>query len=86
MLLYQAMAALLEEMILSHNLHVLHRSINFVGHLVHIEYSFLMYIAVPVVYQVDRVRDGKSFTTRRVEAIQKGIVVFTLFASFQACS
>lgn len=43
------------------------------------------YIAVPIIYQVDRVRDGKSFATRRVEAIQKGKVVFSLLASFQAC-
>lgn len=39
--------------------------------------------AVPIVYEVHRLRDGKSFATRRVEAIQKGTVIFTLFASFQ---
>jgi acyl-CoA thioesterase II len=38
----------------------------------------------PVVYEVDRIRDGKSFTTRRVVAIQKGQPIFTLAASFQA--
>ncbi|KAK6141027.1 hypothetical protein DH2020_025228 [Rehmannia glutinosa] len=38
---------------------------------------------IPIIYQVHRVRDGKSFATRRVEAIQKGNVVFTLIASFQ---
>ncbi|GFP97297.1 acyl-coa thioesterase 2 [Phtheirospermum japonicum] len=38
---------------------------------------------IPIIYQVHRVRDGKSFATRRVEAIQKGNVVFTLTASFQ---
>ncbi|KAM7476423.1 hypothetical protein LguiB_023666 [Lonicera macranthoides] len=38
---------------------------------------------MPIIYQVDRVRDGKSFATRRVEAIQKGNVVFILVASFQ---
>ncbi len=38
---------------------------------------------VPVVYEVDRIRDGKSFTTRRVVAIQKGRAIFTLAASFQ---
>ncbi|PHU09607.1 Acyl-CoA thioesterase 2, partial [Capsicum chinense] len=38
---------------------------------------------IPIVYQVYRVRDGKSFATRRVDAIQKGNVVFTLVASFQ---
>ncbi|MCF7201618.1 acyl-CoA thioesterase II [Pseudomonas oligotrophica] len=38
----------------------------------------------PVVYDVDRVRDGRSFTTRRVSAIQKGHIIFTGIASFQA--
>ncbi|TVT66407.1 MAG: acyl-CoA thioesterase II [Pseudomonas sp.] len=38
----------------------------------------------PVVYDVDRVRDGGSFTTRRVSAIQKGQTIFTSIASFQA--
>src|SRR6201981_3183521 len=38
--------------------------------------------AVPIVYTVDRVRDGRSFTTRRVSAIQPGKVIFTLTASF----
>ena len=38
--------------------------------------------AVPLVYTVDRVRDGRSFTTRRVAAIQHGKAIFTLSASF----
>ncbi|MED6169373.1 Acyl-CoA hydrolase 2 [Stylosanthes scabra] len=38
---------------------------------------------MPIVYKVDRLRDGKSFATRRVDAIQKGNIVFTLLASFQ---
>jgi acyl-CoA thioesterase-2 len=38
--------------------------------------------AVPIVYLVDRVRDGRSFTTRRVSAVQHGKVIFTLSASF----
>ncbi len=38
--------------------------------------------AVPIIYIVDRVRDGRSFTTRRVSAIQHGKVIFTLSASF----
>ena len=37
---------------------------------------------VPLVYMVDRVRDGRSFTTRRVSAIQHGKTIFTLSASF----
>ncbi len=39
--------------------------------------------AVPLVYTVDRVRDGRSFTTRRVTAVQHGKAIFTLSASFQ---
>ncbi|HEV2372720.1 MAG TPA: acyl-CoA thioesterase II [Streptosporangiaceae bacterium] len=39
--------------------------------------------AAPIIYIVDRVRDGRSFTTRRVSAIQHGKVIFTLSASFQ---
>jgi acyl-CoA thioesterase II len=39
--------------------------------------------AVPIIYSVDRVRDGRSFTTRRVSAVQHGKVIFTLSASFQ---
>jgi acyl-CoA thioesterase II len=38
--------------------------------------------AVPLVYTVDRVRDGRSFTTRRVTAVQHGKAIFTLSASF----
>lgn len=39
---------------------------------------------IPIVYEVDRIRDGKSFATRRVVAIQRGRAIFTLAASFQA--
>jgi acyl-CoA thioesterase II len=38
--------------------------------------------SVPLVYTVDRVRDGRSFTTRRVTGIQHGKPIFTLSASF----
>lgn len=38
---------------------------------------------VPVLYQVERSRDGKSFTTRRVLAIQKGEQIFNMACSFQ---
>jgi acyl-CoA thioesterase-2 len=39
---------------------------------------------IPILYQVDRIRDGKTFTTRRVVAIQHGRAIFHLSASFQA--
>ena len=39
--------------------------------------------AIPIVYEIERVRDGRSFTTRRVLAIQHGEAIFALSASFQ---
>ena len=38
---------------------------------------------VPIIYEVDRIRDGRSFTTRRVVAIQHGRAIFSMSASFQ---
>jgi len=37
---------------------------------------------VPIIYEIDRIRDGKSFTTRRVLAIQHGQAIFTMAVSF----
>jgi acyl-CoA thioesterase-2 len=37
---------------------------------------------VPIVYEVDRIRDGRSFTTRRVVAIQHGHAIFSMSVSF----
>ena len=39
--------------------------------------------SVPIIYEVERIRDGRSFTTRRVLAVQRGETIFTLSASFQ---
>ena len=39
--------------------------------------------SVPIVYEVDRIRDGRSFTTRRVVAIQHGRAIFSMSCSFQ---
>ena len=39
--------------------------------------------SIPIVYEVDRIRDGRSFTTRRVVGIQRGKAIFNLSASFQ---
>lgn len=39
-------------------------------------------LTVPIVYFVDRLRDGKSFTTRQVTAIQHGRAIFNMSASF----
>lgn len=38
---------------------------------------------MPVVYDVENVRDGRSFSSRRIKAIQKGKVIFSMTASFQ---
>jgi len=40
--------------------------------------------SIPILYEVDRIRDGRSFTTRRVVAIQRGEAIFSMSASFQA--
>lgn len=39
---------------------------------------------VPIIYDVDRLRDGKSFTTRRVTARQHGHAIFSMLVSFHA--
>ena len=38
--------------------------------------------AIPIIYEVDRIRDGGSFSTRRVVAIQHGQAIFSMAASF----
>ncbi|MBW2279758.1 MAG: acyl-CoA thioesterase II [Deltaproteobacteria bacterium] len=38
---------------------------------------------IPILYDVDRIRDGRSFTTRRVVAIQHGRAIFNMSVSFQ---
>src|SRR5882672_3211624 len=40
-------------------------------------------MAAPIVYEVDRIRDGRSFTARSVQAIQHGQPIFSGIASFQ---
>ncbi len=39
--------------------------------------------SIPILYEVDRIRDGRSFTTRRVRAIQRGEAIFSVSVSFQ---
>ena len=38
---------------------------------------------IPILYSVDRIRDGRSFTTRRVVAVQQGEAIFSMSVSFQ---
>src|SRR5438128_9552427 len=40
-------------------------------------------MAAPIVYEVDRIRDGRSFSARRVQAIQHGRPILSMIASFQ---
>ena len=40
-------------------------------------------IDFPITFSVDRLRDGRSFSTRRVQAFQKGEPIFSMIASFQ---
>jgi acyl-CoA thioesterase-2 len=40
-------------------------------------------MALPIIYEVDRVRDGRSFTARRVQAIQHGQPILSMIVSFQ---
>ncbi len=40
-------------------------------------------VGAPIVYQVDRIRDGRSFSARRVQAIQHGRPILSMIASFQ---
>ncbi|KAI3934804.1 hypothetical protein MKW98_026212 [Papaver atlanticum] len=56
------------------------------GKFVHSLHSYFLLVGnlnIPVIYEVHRLRDGNSFATRRVDAIQNGNVIFTLLASFQ---
>ncbi|MCX7306822.1 MAG: acyl-CoA thioesterase II [Afipia sp.] len=39
---------------------------------------------IPIIYEVERLRDGKSYTTRRVTAIQHGHAIFSIMVSFHA--
>ncbi|XP_027350563.1 uncharacterized protein LOC113861748 isoform X1 [Abrus precatorius] len=54
-----------------------------VVHSLHAYFLLVGDFNIPIIYQVYRLRDGKSFATRKVDAIQKGNVIFTLLASFQ---
>ena len=40
-------------------------------------------ISLPITFSVDRLRDGRSFSTRRVQAYQQGEPIFSMIASFQ---
>ncbi len=54
-----------------------------IAHSLHAYFILPGDIAAPIVYEVDRIRDGGSFTTRRIRAIQHGTPIFNMSASFQ---
>lgn len=61
------------------------RTIDVPGRLVHSLHAYFLRPGdpnVPILYEVDRIRDGKSFSTRRVVAVQHGRAIFNLQASF----
>jgi acyl-CoA thioesterase-2 len=61
------------------------RTVDGPGRLVHSLHAYFLRPGdptVPILYEVDRLRDGRSFTTRRVVAIQHGRAIFNLQASF----
>ncbi|SEL31006.1 acyl-CoA thioesterase-2 [Colwellia chukchiensis] len=68
----QALSAAQETVAKSHNVHSLHSYFLRPGD-----------ASKPVVYQVENIRDGRSFQTRRVNAIQNGQAIFYMTASFQ---
>lgn len=61
------------------------RTIDVPGRIVHSLHAYFLRPGdpnVPILYEVDRIRDGKSFSTRRVVAVQHGRAIFNLQASF----
>lgn len=54
-----------------------------VPHSLHAYFLLAGDVNAPIVYQVDRVRDGRSFSARRVQAIQHGRPILSMIASFQ---
>src|ERR1700712_5036791 len=40
-------------------------------------------VALPITFSVDRIHDGRSFTTRRTQAYQEGVPILSMIASFQ---
>uniref|UniRef100_A0A7E4VF46 Acyl-CoA thioesterase II n=1 Tax=Panagrellus redivivus TaxID=6233 RepID=A0A7E4VF46_PANRE len=52
-------------------------------HSIHCQFIFAGDVARPLVYEVDRIRDGKSFCSRLVKAKQNGKTIFTTMISFQ---
>ena len=52
-------------------------------HSLHAYFVLAGNLELPILYEVERIRDGRSFTTRNIKAIQNGKVIFNMIASFQ---
>ncbi|MDG2371630.1 MAG: acyl-CoA thioesterase II [Flavobacteriaceae bacterium] len=71
--------------ILAQSLHAAYQTVseNRIAHSMHGYFILTGDINLPVIYEVDKIRDGNSFTTRRVVAYQNGKAIFNMAASFQ---
>ena len=70
--------------VLGHSLHAAYQTVtkDRIAHSMHGYFILGGDINIPIEYHVDAIRDGKSFTTRRVVAFQKGKAIFNMAASF----
>ncbi|MFO8233506.1 MAG: acyl-CoA thioesterase II [Longimonas sp.] len=72
---------------LAQSLVAAHRTLDTSGRVAHSMHGYFILpgdVEAPIVYEVDRLRDGSSFTTRRIIAIQHGRAIFNMAASFHA--
>jgi acyl-CoA thioesterase-2 len=70
--------------VLGQSLHAAYQSVpkDRFAHSMHAYFILGGQLDIPIIYEVDSIRDGKSFTTRRVVAKQNGIAIFNMSASF----
>lgn len=71
--------------VLGQSLHAAYQNVpdDRVAHSMHAYFILPGNVDVPVIYHVDNIRNGRSFTTRRVVAKQNGKAIFNMAASFQ---
>lgn len=71
--------------VLGQSLHAAYQTVpeDRIAHSMHAYFILPGDVSVPIIYEVDTIRDGGSFTTRRVVAKQKGRAIFNMAASFQ---
>ena len=72
--------------VLAQSLHAAYQTVppDRIAHSMHGYFILVGKLDIPIVYEVDTIRDGGSFTTRRVVAKQDGKAIFNMAASFQA--